>query len=300
MESFAVVQSRFETIPDEALIEVLIQCAGLTHADARRAMRRNHGILGDSFSRDQANAVQKKLTRLGFQVRVVLTDELPVLPEPRTIRWFEIDEEEMRIPEGIRGDTVPMPWKSVFVISIGQLVEVKQELVASRKSLTHFDDDDFSGLTPKYASKGKLVEVLDIIGIDEEERFRYLRLPSREINYARIMGEGTQLNRYERFMVIVDFLVAHCQEAIVSPETRKALVHRNPDQRTFEGEGHDVTLEVSFRNYNRWLLTQAIHREQTLEESPDFSKIVAQEVFEDQQSRVHVAANRNRLRVPLR
>ena len=96
---------------------------------------------------------------------------------------------------------------------------------------------------------------------------RYLRMPSNELAYGRIMGEGTELSRFERFLVIVEFVIAHATEAVVSPETRKILVRREPSTLVVEGEGIHVIQEEALQIYNRWLLTQAIARESEIEES---------------------------------
>ena len=85
VNDFAVIQTRFETIALETMVDVLTVCGGMPHADARRVVRRSKGILGDRFTQKQAHAVWKELTRQAFGVRVVASDVLPELPEPRTI-----------------------------------------------------------------------------------------------------------------------------------------------------------------------------------------------------------------------
>ena len=272
MTQFAVIQTLFERLPMETLIDVLIEQGGMTHADACRVSRRSHGILGEEFEEEQAEAVCKELTRKDFGVRVVPGDELPALPEPRIIRWFELDKETFRIPDGIRGETIAMDWTSVFVINVGQVADVKKKLMGDRRGPANLFEKNaafFSDDGPKYREQGKLVEVVDVIGLDETGSVRYLRMPSTELAYSRIMGEGTQLTRFERFLVIVEFLVTHAEEAIVSPETRKVLHHREASQHLIEGDGMRMLHEQTLETYNRWLLVQAMVREQQIENSSD-------------------------------
>lgn len=129
MSNYAVIQTRFEPIEMDVLVSVLTQTGGIAHADASRVARRTRGILWEHFGKEQANAVCDQLTKRDIGVRVVPSAELPDLPDPRTIRWFELDPTEFRIPDGIRGETVPMEWSSVFVINVGQIADLKKKMV---------------------------------------------------------------------------------------------------------------------------------------------------------------------------
>ena len=238
----------------------------MAHADASRLVRMTRGILGERFSRSQADAIARTLVEQRFKVRVIASDRLPKRREPRTIRWFEIDRKQMHIPEGIRGETIPLDWSSVFVVSAGQISEVETELVESYQATF---DDDRGGISENpatYRNRARLADVLDVIGIDTQGDLRYLRLPSKEINYAKIMGEGTELSRFDRFLALVDYIIEHAPEAIVSPETRKLLLHRDKNRRTMETDARIRMQDQSFRQYNRWLLTKAILREHELAE----------------------------------
>ena len=92
MTDFAVIQTRFETIPEQELVAVMTGPGGMTHPDATQSIRRHRGILWDRFSEPQAVAVCQSLTDSSYSVSIVQSDELPKLDDPRTVRWFEIDE----------------------------------------------------------------------------------------------------------------------------------------------------------------------------------------------------------------
>lgn len=270
MTEFAVIQTRFEKLPQDLLVTVLTGPGGLTHPDATQAVRRNQGILWEHFDRNHAEAVAGELTRQGYAVRIVESDEIPELQEPRSVRWFELDENEIRIPKGIRGDTVPIAWSRLFVISLGQIAEVTKKEVPNRPAISSSSPTTAAiahDTHPRYAKRSALVDVLDLIGIDEEGCIHYLRLPSHELAYARIMGEGTNLTRFERFLVIVDYCVSHSPDAIVSPETRKVLVTRRPNEHESEGDGAQAIQDEALHSRNRWLLLQAIHRERGADQS---------------------------------
>ncbi len=264
MPYFAVIQTRFEVLPHDTLVHVLTRQGGLTHPDATQAVRRNQGIVWERFDREHADAVAEELTRLEYGVRVVESDDIPDLQEPRTIRWFELDAEEIRIPKGIRGDTVPIAWPKVLVLTLGQIAEVSKRLVREVPSITSSASPTASiahDNQPHYAKHSTLVDVLDLIGVDETGAIQYLRMPSHELSYGRIMGEATNLNRFERFLVIVEYCVTHAREAIISPPTRKVLVHRRPSGQESEGDGMQVIQDEVLHSRNRWLLLRAIHRD---------------------------------------
>ena len=167
---FAVIQTRFETVALETMVQVLTVHGGMPHADACRVARRSQGILWDQFTEAEAKAVWEELTRQDYGVRVVLSDELPDLSEHRTIRWFEIDKQQFRIPDGIRGETIPMDWTSVFVINVGQIAEVKEKLVRDNKRPSNLFEKSaalYSNEGPQYRKQSKLIDVVDVIGVDQ-------------------------------------------------------------------------------------------------------------------------------------
>ena len=264
MTEFSVIQTRFEPLPHDVLVAVLTKQGGMTHPDATQAVRRNQGIIWEHFDRQHADAVCAELTALGYGAGVIESDDIPELQEPRNIRWFELDDEQIRIPQGIRGDTVPIDWHRLFVISLGQIAEVTKKPVPERPSISSSANPTAAiahDTHPRYTKRSSFVDVLDLIGIDESGCIHYLRLPSHELSYGRIMGEGTQLPRFERFLVIVEYCVKHAPDAIVSPQTRKALVDRHPTEHESEGDGAQAIQDEVLQSRNRWLLLQAIRRE---------------------------------------
>ena len=264
MRKYTVVQTRFEHIPIDVLREAFVAYGVMPRADVSRAVRTARGLLIEQCDRNVADGIQRFLADRDFGVRTVESEDIPHLPEPRTIRWLEIDKEEFRIPEGIHGQTIPMSWKSVFVLAIAQIAVA---------DVTHRIDDptpiqpiEESPVDqhehPRYQRHSDLVDVLEVIGIDRNEQLRYLRLPSHELAYQRIMGSGTHLPKFERFLVLVEFFVEHSDEAIVSSETRKRLVQRSPTERSLVSEAARTTTKRSTEQYMRWLLHQAVRREE--------------------------------------
>ncbi|MCC9600747.1 hypothetical protein LOC67_09240 [Stieleria sp. JC731] len=264
MSEYAVVQTRFETIPAETLASILTGQGAMTHPDAMLAMRRHQGIVWEHFDRSRAESVQQALSDQGYAVDIVESDDLPMLGEPRQIRWFELDSAELRIPIGIHGDTNSVPWENVLVISLNQIAEVTKRPVSENPRMT---STSTSGLAisrdtnPKYQKRSKLIDVLDLICTDKEGGAHYLRLPCHQLAYSKIMGDGTNLSRFERFLVVVEYCVTHAPQAIVSPATRKALVTRQESSREVDGDGMQAIQDEAVQNRNRWLLYQSINQD---------------------------------------
>ena len=274
MTDFAVIQTRFETIPEDVLISAMTGPGEMTHPDATQSIRRHRGILWDRFAEPQATAVCQALTKEGYSVACVESDDLPRLDEPRIVRWFEFDENEIRIPQGIRGQTVPIPWESLLVLSLGRVAEVSKHQLPSRpnviaSSATSAAMSIAHDVQPRYGKRSKLIEVLDLIGLDANGTAHYIRLPSNELAFGRIMGEGTNLTRFERFLVVVEYCVHHAPDAIVSPATRKALVDREPSAIEIDGDGLQAIQDEVIDSRNRWLLYLALHSKRPKAQSED-------------------------------
>ena len=265
VNKYTLVQTRFEQIPTETLREAIVKHSDAPRADVSRAVRTARGILWENCERKVADAIRRALADHDYGVRTIEAESIPHLPEPRFVRWMELDTEELRIPDGIHGQTRPMKWTSVFVIALGQMVvpDVSYRIDDQRFG-KHSAEETMSDSQepPRYQKRSDLVDVLDVVGIDDKSQLRYLRFPSHELVYERIMGTETNLPKFERFLVLIEFFVEHCVEAVVSPETRKLLVNRAPTERMIVSEAAHATTERSVSQYTRWLLHKAICREQ--------------------------------------
>jgi hypothetical protein len=262
LTEYAVIQDRFERIDQETLKSVFVEHGGFIHADASRFARTSHGIVWDRFDESHARSVADALNRMDHAASVVAVDDIPKLPQPRTIRWFEIGEDGLRIPHGIHGETDCLPWPKIEVLSAGKVAALEVSPTADQQSAATYHEDELRSYNAdhlNYEKHSKLVDVLDCIGIDEQGERHYVRMPSDQLSYGRILGEATELSRFDRFLAIVDSLVSHCSTAIISPETRKLLVNRHRSSEIHEGDSVQLIQEQTLRNYNRWMLLK--HRQ---------------------------------------
>lgn len=260
----AVIQTRFETVDPATLRDVLVTFGGATRTDAGQTARRARGILGERFTPDQARAVVAELTRHDYGVQVVPAESLPKLSAPRLVRWCEFTDQEFRVPDGYRGDVAAVTWSCVFVVSAGQIAELKTETtphfparttVSQHTHAVHYEP-------AVYRKESRYVHIVDVIGVDLEDRFHHVRLPAHELAYRRILGDRPPGRSFERFLEVVETLVVRSTNAVISPATRKLLVERNDQSRTVPGALGHMVEERTVRQYNRWLLMLVTLNEQ--------------------------------------
>lgn len=264
MLSYAVVQERFETIDPEVLQSVLLEQGGLTRPDASRVARHEHGILWEHFTREQAEHVCQALRGRGVSVRCVPADQLPVLERPRTIRWLEVGEDALTIP-GPLEQTIRIDWNCVFVISSGQVGEIIDKLVPRKPS----DQAYMRRATPlvhyEHHRESKRVSVTDLIAVSEENRYLHLRLPAHEMAYGRIFPTATAEvhSSFQKYVELVEQLVARSTSAVISPHTRELLeTRREPPSHAGRTASWASLDDLAFERYNRWLLQLVVFREE--------------------------------------
>ena len=70
--------------------------------------------------------------------------------------------------------------------------------------------------------------------------------------------------QFEKYLLLLDDLVQHCQWAEISPETRLILTDRKEHPPEVPGRRSYDFDETSFELYNRWLLLLVTLREKGL------------------------------------
>lgn len=263
-QPFAVIQTRFERIDPECLRDVLFRDGGLARADASRVANRHRGIIGEKFTHGQATLIVQQLLGQGYQVCAVPSDSLPVLERPRVVRWCEMSDEALVIPEGIRGQTLAVAWPSIFVVNIGLINDARPSAAAEYSpgyGSIREPDDTTEYLAPVYSNRSHYLQVVDLIAIDSGGRLVYIRLPSRKLEYHRILGNCAKMQLFERFQKVVAMLVERSTEAIVAPATRKLIVQRGDDSLKITCEHGQFAEERELHHHDRWLLTLAIRSE---------------------------------------
>ena len=258
---FAVIQTRFERIPADHLVDAFVSHGGMPHPDAARAAHRDRGILGGLFTEPQANAVAAHLRSLGHKVSAVPAESIGDLGKPRVIRWCEIEDAGLKIPSGKKNEVESIDWQSVMAINAGPVAEfeslasteyLQSEISAVGPAKTL--DQDAPAKTPR----SHYLYVIDLIAAQDAERYVYVRLPSSELAYPRIIGNCDGMSLFDRFQKVLVGIVNHSHNALVAPDARKLLVHQKGEAQWLDSERRHFAEESEFEQYDRWLLTLAL------------------------------------------
>ncbi|MCH7725770.1 MAG: hypothetical protein IH991_04715 [Planctomycetes bacterium] len=267
MSLYAVVQERFEKIDPERLLTVLREQGRLTRTDAARVARSEQGILWERFQFNEAQDVVGALASHDYAARVVPAESLPKLDKPRMVRWLEIGEDALRVPWTMHQETIPVPWPCVFVISAGEVGEVTEKFVTTG---VRFDANQ--GMIPdrEVERASRRVSVTDLIAIAEDGQYLHIRLPAKELVYDRILGPSERIqNSFQRYLAVLDELVARSSAAIVSPKTRRLLVDRKEKYEAERSAAWSSLDKMAFEKYNRWLLQLVVFSEQRKQKEED-------------------------------
>jgi hypothetical protein len=252
MERYAILQEKFEAIDPELLRTALIEQGGLVPVDAARIARKVRGVLTDRLSFQQAAAICQVLKSHGYAVRVLPVKSLVPEAKARVVRWFEMDDQQIRIPLGYHGQVNKIPWSSVFVISAGRVSEIKEH----RTEKVERYSSSRMGIVTEHEThrRSTTADVTELVCVAESGSFLHVRFPYNEMNYDRVFGAQLNLSVFERYLAMVEALVSHGTSALVSPETTRLLQERKQHYETTDGDWAHYSEEKEFAAYNRWLL----------------------------------------------
>jgi hypothetical protein len=215
-------------------------------------------VLAERLSFEQAGAVCQILRSHQYAVRAVPVEKLPSPAKGRTLRWLEITDEHLGLPVGYQGDVQRVPWPCVFVISAGQVSEVKEQQVETVKPDYHH----LPVTEVQTRRRSERVHVAELYAVSTAGEFLHVRLPAHEMNYDRTLGRRPDAGYFEKYLEVLDQLTARSAAALVSPETLALLRERRQNYESFDGDSQELIDERQFSQYNRWLLTLVLLREE--------------------------------------
>ena len=259
--AFALLQARHERIDPVIVRDVLMQDGGMARVDAVRAGQKARGILSERLTREQADACRASLRRHNIETFVLPAEKVAAQPRPPMVHWLGVGDDGLFVPTDYYGAGGVVPWTSVFVISSGVVLTVIEERVptevwegASREGIgaTRWDA----------RRKEEPHHITEILGVSEVGQMMYFRLAAGRLHAQHVPLGGASATRFEKYLLLLDEVVAKAMQAEISPETRQILAERREKPREIEGKKSYVFDERSFDAYNRWLLALFMQREQ--------------------------------------
>ena len=231
---FAVLQKKFDGPSADQLKRAFSSFIHLTDADAVRLAVNARGILMRQLDRDSARAFQRALEAEGIGAAVVSEDELPRLPEGRSLHRLEVSPEAFIVYD-LLGRKSAIDWSEVALIAAGAVVHV--ELTRTQTERTELRFNVMSGLSPKRIKEAvhkletDLKLVLEIVLAGGAARYQ---IEAAEFPFKYVI-DRPELSVAEKFVWLVQEICRHAPHAIL-----------NGGARVLSG-GREAVLEYSSR-----------------------------------------------------
>lgn len=206
------------------------------------------------------------------QVETVLVpaEQMMKLTPPVSVHWLQVSEAGVVVPADYYGKTETVPWPSVFVVSSGL---VKKELEERKAYET--EEVGFGGLlspspglpTSREVTRYKSVRrteqqhITEILGLSADGKMLHFRLHAHRLHKQQVPQGGPAATIFEKYLLLLDDLVARSPLAEISLATRLILTDRREHPLGVSGRRPFDFDEGGFELYNRWLLQLVMLRE---------------------------------------
>jgi hypothetical protein len=124
----------------------------LTDADAVRLAVGAHGILMRHENHDAARAFQAALQAEGVAAAVVSENDLPTLPESKSLKRMELTSEALLVFD-LLGQTTRIPWANITLLAAGAVGDVA--LTRTKTERTVFRFSPVLGVWPKKVTESR-------------------------------------------------------------------------------------------------------------------------------------------------
>lgn len=238
----ALVQTRFENIEPDVLVQVLSRLTLLPRAEVLRIARKQRGILHEHLTTQVAAKLAMELNTLNIGATSVPAHELPELSKPRTALWIEPDEAGFGVPLDHLQVLERINWLSVFAIHA--------ELLTDPQAKT----DKISQRFPN----------VDVVAIGDSGKLIHFRISQPRFAPGRMPWIAAQQPLADKFYQLLELLIQRSTAAIISPTARRLLVERPASTHALAEHWLEEKDERTMANYLRWLVWLAMHREQQL------------------------------------
>jgi hypothetical protein len=257
---FALLQSRHERIEPAVLQEALIAGAGLPKADAARAAHRCRGILAERLTQKQGEGARGILAQQKIESILVPAEQMMKLTPPVSVHWLQVAGEGLMVPADYYGRTETVPWPSVFVVSSG-LVATSTQVQKPHDAEQWHGHVRITVTEYKTERKTEQHHITEILGLSADGKLLHFRLHAHRLHKLQIPQGGPSASQFEKYLLLLDDLLARCQWAEISPATRLILADRREHPLGVSGRRPFDFDEGGFELYNRWLLQLVMLRE---------------------------------------
>jgi hypothetical protein len=219
---FAVLQRTFAGLSAEHLKRAFSSFVNLTDADAVRLAANARGILMRQMNRDGARALQSALENEGVGVAIVREDELPRLPEGKTLHRVELTPEAFIVYD-LLGRSKPIDWNSVALVAVG--VVSRFGFTRTQTEKTELRLNSLTGVWPKTTVEvGHKIEwgstaLLEMLLAGGEARYQ---IEAMEFPFKFVI-DNPALSIPEKFIWLVREICQRATHAILNDSARAIL-----------------------------------------------------------------------------
>ncbi len=260
---FTLLQTRHERIEPAVLQEALIAGAGLPKPDAVRAAFRCRGILAERLTHKQGEGARGCLARQQIETMLVPAEQMMKLTPPVSVHWLQIDDGGLVVPADYFGRTEMVPWPSVFAVSSG-LVAISTQVQKPHDAEQWHGHVRITVTEYKTERKTEQHHITEILGLSADGKLLNFRLHAHRLHKLQIPQGGPLASQFEKYLLLLDDLLARCQWAEITPATRMIVADRRENPLGVSGRRPFDFDEGGFELYNRWLLQLVTLREKGL------------------------------------
>ena len=216
---FAVLQKKFGALSPEHLKRAFSAFVNLTEIDAVRLAGSARGILLRQLNRDGARALQTALEAEGVGVVIVREDELPRLPDGKSLHRVEMVPEAFIVYD-LLGRPNAIDWSRIALVAAGAVGRFGFTKVQTENTDLRFNV--MSGVWPKKTTEiGHKTEwdttlILEVVLADGAGRYQ---IEAAEFPFKYVI-DRPELSAPEKFVWLVREICRHATNAILNDGAR--------------------------------------------------------------------------------
>lgn len=218
--------------PDDpdALKQLLVEQLGMTGIDAQIQIHALPGILLPLLERGLAERLVGRIEELGLAAGVIHRDHVPHLEHPRPLHHARCTESGVDIIDLHGKAQEHIAWADVELISMGFVPMEKSRYFSGASLGAAMTAPHYEQSMKEFQSRGGTE--LWLVRRDPEVAYR---LNHQEMNYEYLAERMTD-SATGNFRLFLEDLVAHANDAYVTPATRAFLGHGSLRQYAFDSQ----------------------------------------------------------------
>lgn len=214
----------------ERLSETFQTVLGMHPTDAKIWARHLPGVLHETFTLQDAQALATAIAELGLRVRVIRRDDVPNLHSAERVHHLRCDESGLQLMDVEGHPALQIPWDSIEMICIGE---------APLDTTRHYAGERWDGIAGGRRSPHQPVETTRSTGLEAwitcRSPYPSLRIDHEQMNYE-YLGDRCVESATVNFRSLIGDLAERSKNAMLTESTHAYLRHVQPEHYRFKTE----------------------------------------------------------------